>query len=232
MHGVGLIFVLIAALLTIKEVDLQPGWIVCLLLLGLAGASEFLKGFVKGGTLVLFAVAGLSTPLLFFLLRHRPAESLPFYIGTVVFLGLSIHLVFRTRPTWSQFDLRNEENHALNLESAAVWFAVIASSLSCLWSSYYQFLTPFGKEDLIERRLVFTLVLLGIGVVCTLFGRKSLLPFLGIMGLTFLVAGVAKALAYDTTHLTGFLRIGVFAGGGAVLLFGGTLMNKQPRPTL
>jgi len=56
---------------------------------------------------------------------------------------------------------------------------------------------------------------------------------LGVTGLTYMAAGVAKALAYDMTHLDGFLRIGVFAGCGVVLLLGGFLMMKKtPRPAV
>jgi hypothetical protein len=232
MYAVGFAFVLIAAILTVRELDLKVGWLVSLLLLALAAGSEFLKGFVKAGTLLLFALVGLATPTCFFLLtKTGPHErDLAFYVGSVVFFGLSTYLVLRTRNTWSQFDLRISEKHALNLESAVVWFALIASSLACSWTTYFNFLTT--HDELIERRLAFTLFLIVVGVVSSVFGRKSPLPFLGILGLTFMVAGVAKALAYDTTHLHGFLRIGVFAGGGAMLLLGGALLTKKSRPTV
>ncbi|MFO0866963.1 MAG: hypothetical protein U0744_20365, partial [Gemmataceae bacterium] len=48
-------------------------------------------------------------------------------------------------------------------------------------------------------------------------------------GMVYLAAGVVKALAYDITHTEGVLRIGVFAGCGAVLLLGAFLM--KPRRT-
>jgi hypothetical protein len=227
LSAMGLVFVVIAAFLTIKELHLAAGWIVALLLLALAAASEFLGGLAKAGVLVLFALTGLATPTCFFLLHRDPA----FYVGTVVFFGLSTYLVVRTRATWSHFDLRKRDQHPVNLESAAVWFGVLASSLAFTWATYFNFLTTLADEH-IERRLAFTLFLIVVGVVCSVWGRRSPLPFWGLMGLTYLVGGVAKALAYDTTHLGGFLRIGVFAGGGAVLLLGAALLKKgQPRPT-
>ena len=222
MYLIGSVFVLIAGLLTIRYMDLAAGWIVSLGLAALVIASEFFRGFIKGGTVALFSLAGLSSPLMFFLLQRDT----PFYVATVMFFAFAIYLVVRTRSTWSQFNLRNSAKHAINLESAAVWFALIASSLAVSWATYFKFLTTLDDEYFL-RRLAFSLFLLVIGVICTALGRKSLLPFWGVMGLTFIVAGVAKVVAYDTTHLHGLVRIGVFAGGGLVLLLGGVLTKKQ-----
>ena len=238
---VGLLFVVIAGWLTARELDLATGWLVALLLLGLAVAAELLHGFLRAVAVLVFALAGVITPIFYFL-HHRDIHrdqpfyyyrDQPFYYATVVFLVLSIYLIVRLRKLWSQFDLRDGDKQALNLTSVSVWLALIVSSLAGPWATYFNFFTTL-EDEYIERRLVFTLFLIAVGILCSVVGRKSPQPFFGIMGLTFLVVGVAKALAYDTTHLRGFLRIGVFAGGGVLLLLGGALLKKsqkQPGPT-
>ena len=112
-----------------------------------------------------------------------------------------------------------------------MWFALIAPSIAFSWVTYYKFLTPLRQEEFLVRRLVFTLFFVVVGVICSVLGRSYLLPFLGVTGLIYMAAGVVKALAYDITHTDGVIRIGVFAGCGAVLLLGGFLMMKKaPRP--
>jgi hypothetical protein len=228
MLVVGLVFAVIAGVLAIREMQLEAGWIVSLVLVSAVVIAEFLKGYLKTGILALFTLVGLSTPALFFLLeRKADHRGLAFYVGTAIFFALSSYIVVRTYNTWSQFDWRNTAKAAINLEGGIVWFALIASSIAFSWVTYYKFFTPLGQEEFLVRRLVFTLFFVVVGVVCSVLGRSYLLPFLGVTGLIYMAAGVVKALAYDITHTDGVLRIGVFAGCGAVLLLGGFLMTKK-----
>lgn len=232
MLVVGLVFAAIAGVLTIREMQLEAGWIVSLVLIAAVVVAEFLKGQFKAGILVLFTLVGLSTPALFFALERRADHrGMAFYIGTGLFFALSIYFAVRTYSTWRQFEWRNAAKSAINLEGGVVWFALIASSIAFSWATYYKFLTPLGQDELLVRRLVFTLFFVVVGVICSVLGRSYLLPFLGVAGLIYMAAGVAKALAYDLNHTDGNIRIGVFAGSGAVLLLGGFLMTKKaPRP--
>lgn len=233
---VGLVFAIIAAVMTFRQLEVTAAWIVPLVLVAAVAAAEFLKGYAKSGILLAFTIAGLSTPALFFYLAKTGGSEnriLAFYVGTTLFFAFSSYFVFRTHSTWRQFDLKNAAKSAINLESVVVWFALIASSIAFSWVTYYKFLTPFGEEEWIVRRLVFTLFFVVVGVVCSVLGRNSSLPFLAAMGLIYMAAGVAKALAYDITHTEQWVRIGVFAGSGAVLLLGGLLMmKKSPRPAV
>jgi hypothetical protein len=227
MYVVGFIFVTIAVILTIRELNMGVGWIISILLFAMAITYELLKGFGKTAALVLFALSGIAAPIGFFIVKRDIA----FYVAIVVFFILSTYLVLRTRNIWSQFEIHNDDKKAMNMESSFVWFALILSSLTFSWATYFKFLTSMENE-FIARRLVFTLFLIVVGIICSVSGRKSPQPFLGIMGLTFIGIGVAKALLYDTTHLIGFLRIAVFAGGGALLLVGGALMRNKRGPNV
>ena len=222
LYFVGLLFVAIAVTLTVRELQLAHGWIISILLLAFAISSEFLKGFGKTSSLVLFALAGITTPIGFFTIE----KDIAFYVAIVTFFVLSTFLTLRNREIWTQFDIKNDDKWSINMDSTVVWSALILSSLSLSWGSYFKFLTSM-QDEFIARRLIFTLFLVIVGIACSVAGRRSAQPFLAVTGLTFLGAGVAKALIYDTTHLAGFLRIGVFAGGGALLLLGGILMSKK-----
>jgi hypothetical protein len=236
MTVVGLVFTVIAAMLTIRELHLDAGWIISTTLVAVVVLSEFLKGSAKSGMLVVFTLVGLSTPAIFFIIERKldPDQyqrELAIYVGAMLFFGLSSYLAFRTYSTWSRFNLGNSTHAqiAINLESCVVWFALIISSIACSWVNYYKFLSPLGEEEFLARRLLFTLFFVVVGVICSVFGRNSLLPFLGVTGLIYMAAGVVKALAYDLFKTEGIVRIGVFAGCGAVLLLGGFLMTKAPR---
>lgn len=228
MTAVGVLFAVIAAVLTIRELKLEPGWIVSMVIVGVVVISEFLKGYLKAAAVALFALAGLATPVLFFVLdRRQDQREMAFYVGCALFFALSCYFVFRTRAVWSQFEPGNESKRAVNLESIVVWFSLIVSSIAFAWVTYYKYLTPLGAEEFIVRRLVFTLFFVVVGVICTVAGRNTAVPFLAAAGLTYMAAGVLKALAYDISHTSGMIRIGVFASCGAVLLLGGFLMTRK-----
>lgn len=232
MIAVGIVFALIAVILTIQQVELPAGWIVVMALVAAVVVSQFFASYARIAGLAIFTVIGLSTPALFFILDRRGHDfsantEWAFYFGSTLFFVASAFCVFRSYSTWSQFKLGDTEKLAINLESGVVWFALIASSIAFSWVTYYQFFTPMGQQEWIVRRLVFTLFFVVVGVICSVLGRNSLLPFLGITGLIYMAAGVVKALAYDLTHTSGLVRIGVFAGCGVVLLLGGFLMMKK-----
>lgn len=231
MTAVGLTFAVIALGLTIQQLELHPGWFISVALIALVVVAQSLTDVAKTGFLALFTLVGLSTPALFFLFeQHQDRREAVFYVGAALFFVGSCYLIFRMYAVWSQFEWGNTAKRAINRDSILVWFALIASSIAFSWVTYYRFLTPLGETEFVARRLVFTLFFVVVGVLCSVVGRNSRLPFLGALGLTYMAVGVIKALAYDLHHLDGGLRIGVFAGCGVVLLLGAFLMKKSPLP--
>lgn len=233
MLVLGIVFGVIALGLTIRQLDLYAGWYLLLAIVASIVALEFSSGPAKTGLLFLFSLLGLSTPVLFFrLMKALNENEIVFYAGTVLFLIGSVYLIVRMHGVWSQFEWGSHAKKAINLESCIVWFALIASSVAFWWVNYYKFLTVPAEEEFLARRLLFTLFFVVVGVICSVSGKYSPLPFLGAAGLTYMAVGVVKALAYDIGHTTGMLRIGVFASCGVVLLLGGFLMKKAARPKL
>lgn len=221
LMAVGVAFVGVAVLLTIRELQLSPGYLLSAFLLVLAIGAHVSSGILRSAALVSFAVGTIVAPMTFFLYRTEA----PFLCAVGVSFASSLYLLAVLRAVWSGFDLKDKNKSTANLESVTLWFALILSSMTFSWGLYFWFLTGM-HEDFIARRLIYTLVLTTVGVAFTVIGRSRPLPFLSVMGLTYLVAGVVKAVVYDTTHLDGFLRIGVFAGAGVLLLLGGALTAK------
>ncbi len=228
MISVGIVFALIAAVLAIKEIHLAFGWIVSLALVSTVFAAEFLKGYAKAGVLALFTLLGLTAPALFFALeRKADPKEIAFFTGSAIFLALAVYAVARNARVWGRFDWRNSARTGENLLSCVVWFAAAVSSISFAWVAYYKFLTSLGQDEYLARRLAFTVFFVVVGVICSVVGRARMKPFLGVVGLVYMAAGVLKALAYDISHTDGVIRIGVFAGCGVALMLGGFLMLRK-----
>lgn len=228
MMFVGIVFTLIAAVLAIKEIKLAYGWIISFGLVATVFVSEFFRGYAKTIAIAVFTIVGLSTPTLYFMLERKPDQKeITFFVGTAIFFALSIYLVARNYRTWANFSWNNSDKKGDYLSSIIIWLSVIVSSIAFLWVAYYKFLTSLGQAEHLWRRLVFTLFFVVFGVVASAIGRNRLKPFLGIVGLVYMAAGVIKALAYDISHTDGVIRIGVFAGSGVVLLIGGFFMMKK-----
>jgi uncharacterized membrane protein len=92
---------------------------------------------------------------------------------------------------------------------------------------YFHFLT-LGVEGL-GRRLVLTLLwaLLGVGLVIQ--GGRSKEVAMRYSGYALLAAATLKVLLYDTTHLSGSLRVSVLGLSGALLLAGSLRSKRRPQ---
>jgi len=222
-YFLGALFVATAAVLTVRQLDLGAGYNVSILLVGLFAAAMLLKNTSRVAMHLLFTVAAV-VPSVFYLVRASHTDWL---VAIAVAAVASIILVLHSRSVWMDFDMADHTKQAANLESGAVWVALTFTTLGLFWAFYFHFLTSLN-DNFIERRLIFTLFLILVGIVLSIIGRNRPQPFLSLLGLSYLGVGVAKAIVYDTTHLGGFLRIAVFAGGGLLLLAGGALMNKKP----
>jgi uncharacterized membrane protein len=105
------------------------------------------------------------------------------------------------------------------IHNVLLWHGFVLATAVATSALYFQFLT-LGMPDLVERRLVLTMAwLLGGLVMLSVAGRTGQRAArdaaFALVGLS-----VAKALIYDSTHLSGMLRVGEFAFAGVLLWTG------------
>jgi hypothetical protein len=135
---------------------------------------------------------------------------LPILLALGIALGGAIAVAFLT-PSWS------DEAHAERLTYSLVAIALVAS-----WAFYYRIFTVGFAADQVARRMVLTGVWLAAGLV--LLMRRDALA---TGGRVLVVAAVAKALLYDTSHLHGPLRIVLLLGAGGLLLGGAWITSRR-----
>lgn len=108
------------------------------------------------------------------------------------------------------------------------WYAAGAAFLVASAAFYFQFLTLGVANESLARRLIPTIAWLAIGLGLLIAARRPTSPP-GRVGIGFISVAVLKALVYDSTHLSGPLRVTVFAAVGALLLAGARLINDRER---
>lgn len=124
---------------------------------------------------------------------------------------------------------RHAKTRADRVQAILLWYGLTASALAASWAFYFHFFTlGFAAEDL-GRRLVLTLGWLAAGVGLVLWGRSRGEGVIRDAGFVFIAVALGKALLYDTTHLSGTLRIACLAGAGALML-GGALLSSTRGP--
>jgi hypothetical protein len=101
------------------------------------------------------------------------------------------------------------------------WSALAAAALAASWAGYFRFLTLGFAAEHVGRRLVLTLAWLACGLLLAIARQRREGDPARWAGYAFVIAAVAKAVGYDTTHLAGWLRISVLAAAGTLLLVGG-----------
>jgi len=113
------------------------------------------------------------------------------------------------------------------LQGVLLWYGLTAAVLAASWAFYFHFFTlGFASED-IGRRLVLTLGWLTAGVGLVVYGRHRGETVIRDAGFAFIAVALGKALLYDTTHLSGMLRISGLAGAGALMLGGAWLSTVR-----
>jgi uncharacterized membrane protein len=140
--------------------------------------------------------------------------------------GLAVTLVASALCVWRS---RRPGLEPDRLESFLVWYGLAASAIAASWAFYFHFLTMGFAEDDVGRRLVLTLGWLVTGVVLVLQGRKRGENVMRDAGFAFIAISVGKALIYDTTHLSGTLRVAGLAGAG-LLMLGGAWLSTRTAP--
>lgn len=99
-----------------------------------------------------------------------------------------------------------------------VWYGLTSATIAASWTFYFHFLTLGIAEDSVARRLVLTLGWLVLGVALVLAARPRGAPVMRDAGFAFVAIAVGKALVYDTTHLSGSLRVLGLAAAGLLML--------------
>ena len=127
--------------------------------------------------------------------------------------------------TWRRTEAREDKVQAFLL-----WYGLTAAVLAASWAFYFHFFTLGFAADDLGRRLVLTLGWLAAGVGLVVYGRRRGESVIRDVGFAFIAVALGKALAYDTTHLSGTLRVACFAGAGALMLGGAWLSSpRTPR---
>jgi hypothetical protein len=137
----------------------------------------------------------------------------------LVGLGLTVlSSAVTVARTWRRSEAREDR-----LQGVLLWYGLTAAVLAASWAFYFHFFTLGFAADDLGRRLVLTLGWLALGVGLVVYGRMRGESVIRDAGFAFIAMAVGKALAYDTTHLSGTLRIAGLAGAGALMLGGAWL---------
>jgi len=144
----------------------------------------------------------------------------------LLLVGLTVTLVAAALAVWRSRPVSAEPDR---LQSVLVWYGLTAAAIATSWAFYFHFLTLGFAWDDVGRRLVLTLGWLVVGVALVLHGRKRGEGVIRDAGFAFIAIAVGKALAYDTTHLNGTLRVAGLAGAG-MLMLGGAWLSTRASP--
>jgi uncharacterized membrane protein len=140
-------------------------------------------------------------------------------------LGVLASCVTLSR-TWRRSEAREDK-----LQAVLLWYGLTASVIATSWAFYFHFFTLGFAADDLARRLVPTLGWLLAGVGLVVYGRMRGESVIRDAGFAFIAVALGKALLYDTTHLSGTLRIAGLAGAGALMLGGAWLSSSRQTPS-
>ena len=144
----------------------------------------------------------------------------------LLLVGLAVTFAAAALATWRS---RRPGSEPDRLQSFFVWYGLTVAAIAASWAFYFHFLTMGFAEDDVARRLVLTLGWLVAGVALVLHGRRRGEGVIRDAGFAFIAISVGKALAYDTTHLSGTLRVVGLAGAG-LLMLGGAWLSTRTAP--
>lgn len=145
----------------------------------------------------------------------------------VLLPGLGLVLVGAIVAVWrSEHDATTDLGR---LDGALRWHGLAVATIAASWASYFEFFTLGVAADELARRLVPTLVWMGLGTFLVVRARRRGLAPMRDAGFVLVAIAAGKALLYDTTHLDGFARIGGFALAGVLLLGGAVLTGRNER---
>lgn len=134
---------------------------------------------------------------------------------TVLASGLTV------ARTWRRSEVREDK-----VQAVILWYGLTVAAIAASWAFYFHFFTLGFAADDIGRRLVLTLGWLAAGVGLVVYGRHRGESVIRDAGFAFIAMAVGKALIYDTTHLSGTLRVAGLASAG-MLMLGGAWLSSQ-----
>lgn len=208
----------------------------------LALAGVFLWRDLQVPSQMLLAVSAIGAAGLAFagVPRERPLAGPIAVLSTAVFggawyaatksglllIGLAVTLAAAALTVWRS---RRAEGVPDRVQSFLIWYGLTAATIAASWAFYFHFLTLGFAGDDVGRRLVLTLGWLVAGVALVLHGRKRGEGVIRDAGFAFVAISLGKALLYDTTHLSGTLRVVGLAGAG-LLMLGGAYLSTRTAP--
>jgi hypothetical protein len=142
----------------------------------------------------------------------------------LLLVGLGVGLIAAVLAVWRH--QREPITGQDRIQNVLVWYGFTATAISASWAFYFHFLTMDVAADHIGRRLVLTLAWLAVGVVLVFLSRLQGKNALRDSGFAFIAMAIGKALFYDTTHLSGALRVAGLAAAGAMLLAGAWVTSR------
>jgi hypothetical protein len=99
------------------------------------------------------------------------------------------------------------------------WYAAGAAAWLLSWQAYLQFGTLDVLAETVARRMVPTFLWMASGLgLFIAASRRHLMPGVHV-ALALVAVATGKALIYDTSHLSGSLRVITLAGAGVLMLF-------------
>ncbi|MBX7101411.1 MAG: DUF2339 domain-containing protein [Myxococcaceae bacterium] len=142
----------------------------------------------------------------------------PVILGALGAVGLASGLAARRAPLPGQ--------SAERMRSLATWAALAVALLGVSGGAYFELLTLGAMSDEPARRLVLTLGWLGLGLGFLVLSLRQQVRSARDVGFGVLAIAALKALAYDSTHLGGPVRVALFAAAGLILLGAGALLPR------
>lgn len=147
------------------------------------------------------------------------AKELLLLAGLVVGLAMAAWSVARER--------QQPEGWPEQVRRVLLWYGLGTAVLAVTGAFYFHFLTLGLAEEHIGRRLVLTLTWLALGIAGVLLGRRSGERAARDAGFAFVGIALLKVLVYDTTHLSGVLRVGGLMAAGLLMLGGAWLTQRS-----
>jgi len=225
LWAAGAMLAALSLLFLYRELQLGPEWLVpvttlvfgVLSLLTIPAALPMLAPLGVTATLIVGTVWWYLRP-----------DSLALLVGVVASFAAAVTalLVNRLRQ------VTTEKSERLEQHRSAQWYAAGLSSLALSWVLYLNWFTfdhALGAELAGPRRMAITLVWLIVGLAAVARAVQKRHRLLKHIGFLFTGVAVAKALLYDTVHLTSFWRVGVLAVAGVLLMSVAAVLQRTQR---
>jgi hypothetical protein len=147
-------------------------------------------------------------------------------LGVAACVGAAGVLAHRTRALWATGEGAPLTEKG-RLPALITWATLGLGVLALAGGGYFHLFTMHVDSE--ARRLVLSLLWVGLGLGFVFFARRAQQVAARDAGFMMLAVAVLKVLLYDTTHLAGGLRVGVLAAVGALLFAAGALAARPVR---